>query len=101
MRRLSPPLPRRGTVSCQPVACPLHLVPSRGPLALSGPPPRSSHEGRTMIPTSTANDRDTLADRGDRGDDRPRYFLDAAYDTNPEDGDWWLDVGPVTLPGNF
>jgi hypothetical protein len=54
-----------------------------------------------MIPTSTANDRDTLADRGDRGDDRPRYFLDAAYDTNPEDGDWWLDVGPVTLPGNF
>ncbi len=50
-----------------------------------------------MVPTLIPADRDNPADRHD---DHPRYFLDAGYDANPDDGDWWLDVCPVTLPGN-
>lgn len=30
---------------------------------------------------------------------RPRFFLDATYDAAAEDGDWWLDLGGVDLPG--
>lgn len=31
----------------------------------------------------------------------PRFFLDAAIDANPDDGDWWLDIGGVDLPGSL
>lgn len=31
----------------------------------------------------------------------PRFFLDAAIDANPDDGDWWLDIGAVDLPGSL
>ncbi len=46
-----------------------------------------------MIPT-VPNDssKPTPAD-----DSRPRFFLDDAFDANP-DGDWWLDLGSVDLP---
>ncbi len=31
----------------------------------------------------------------------PRFFLDDAIDANPDDGDWWLDIGSVDLPGSL
>ncbi|HEY1189738.1 MAG TPA: hypothetical protein VGE74_18970 [Gemmata sp.] len=31
----------------------------------------------------------------------PRFFLDAAIDANPDDGDWWLDIGAIDLPGSL
>ncbi|AMV28526.1 hypothetical protein VT84_29240 [Gemmata sp. SH-PL17] len=31
----------------------------------------------------------------------PRFFLDPAIDANPDDGDWWLDIGGVDLPGSL
>ncbi len=31
----------------------------------------------------------------------PRFFLDAVIDANPDDGDWWLDIGSVNLPGSL
>ena len=46
-----------------------------------------------MIPTvTTDHGQHTPAD-----DSRPRFFLDDAFDANP-DGDWWLDLGVVALP---
>ncbi len=30
---------------------------------------------------------------------RPHFFLDTAYDASSDDGDWWLDLGGVDLPG--
>ena len=33
----------------------------------------------------------------DTADDRPRFFLDDAYDAGT-DSDWWLDLGRVDLP---
>jgi hypothetical protein len=49
-----------------------------------------------MIPTADPADHalPTPADDG-----RPRFFLDANYDASPDDGDWWLDLGRVDLPG--
>ncbi len=29
----------------------------------------------------------------------PRFFIDATIDANPDDGDWWLDIGDVNIPG--
>lgn len=29
----------------------------------------------------------------------PRFFLDNVIDANPDDGDWWLDIGGFDLPG--
>lgn len=31
----------------------------------------------------------------------PRFFLDNAIDANPDDGDWWLDIGGIDLPGSL
>jgi hypothetical protein len=28
----------------------------------------------------------------------PRFFLNPAFDANPEDGDWWLDLGRIDIP---
>lgn len=31
----------------------------------------------------------------------PRFFLDGTIDASPDDGDWWLDLGAVDLPGGL
>jgi hypothetical protein len=31
-------------------------------------------------------------------DTEPRFFVNAAIDADPRDGDWWLDLGGVDLP---
>ena len=31
----------------------------------------------------------------------PRFFLDNVIDANPDDGDWWLDIGAIDLPGSL
>jgi hypothetical protein len=48
-----------------------------------------------MIPTAHTTDHvsPTTAD-----DTRPRFFLDDDFDAST-DGDWWLDLGRVDLPG--
>jgi hypothetical protein len=48
-----------------------------------------------MIPNATTTDhtQPTATDDGS-----PRFFLEAALDTD-SDGDWWLDLGLVDLPG--
>jgi hypothetical protein len=48
-----------------------------------------------MIPTAPTPDQ-TQPIQAD--DTRPRFFLDDSF--NPDtDGDWWLDLGRVDLPG--
>ncbi|MDY3554532.1 hypothetical protein R5W24_003656 [Gemmata sp. JC717] len=31
----------------------------------------------------------------------PRFFIDNTIDASPDDGDWWLDLGGVDLPGSI
>jgi hypothetical protein len=48
-----------------------------------------------MIPTAPTDQFPSApADGG-----YPRFFLDATYDASADDGDWWLDLGRVDLPG--
>lgn len=47
-----------------------------------------------MIPTAPNTDyTQPTAD-----DTHPRFFLDDAFDADA-DGDWWLDLGCVAVPG--
>lgn len=43
-------------------------------------------------------DKNAADPADDAGIPAPHYFLDPAYDGTGADGDWWLDVNPVTLP---
>lgn len=51
-----------------------------------------------MIPTSTLPGS-TQPSQPDAA--ASRFFLDDAFDANPVDGDWWLDIGGVDLPGSL
>lgn len=51
-----------------------------------------------MIPTSSLPDSTQPAQTDVTGS---RFFLDASFDANPDDGDWWLDIGGVDLPGSL
>lgn len=46
-----------------------------------------------MIPTAHSDH----VQHAHADDVSPRFFIDDAYDVNP-DGDWWLDLGGVDLP---
>ena len=50
----------------------------------------------TPIHPTTMNSDHLHAPAAD--DTTPRFFLDDAMDAN-SDGDWWLDLGLVDLPG--
>lgn len=45
-----------------------------------------------MIPNTPATQLPQSADT------EPRFFVNAAIDTDPCDGDWWLDLGGIDLP---
>ena len=49
-----------------------------------------------MLPTIPADRFDAHA--ASASDDGPRFFLDDAIDA-AADGEWWLDLGRVDLPG--
>lgn len=49
-----------------------------------------------MIPTAPAT-----APTAPQPAPEPRYFVNAAIDTDPGDGDWWLDLGGIDLPSDL
>jgi hypothetical protein len=48
-----------------------------------------------MIPTAPTTQLHQAADT------EPRFFVNATIDTDPRDGDWWLDLGCVDLPSDL
>jgi hypothetical protein len=48
------------------------------------------------MPTAVTSNTDRASRPADER--QVLFFVDATYDVDPDDGEWWLDLGRVDLP---